>query len=57
MLCEWLPFNCEPILGDDNIKSNGYLGTAKVIDDTFNGIGFHAWENNDSEFIYYTEEL
>lgn len=43
LLCEWIPF----------IKNNGYLGTAKVIEGKYKGIGFHAWEQNDSEFTHY----
>ena len=31
----------------------GYLGTAKVIEGRYTGIGFHAWEQNDSEFIFH----
>ena len=43
LLCEWIPF----------IKNNGYLGTARIIDGNHIRIGFHAWEQNDSEFTYY----
>lgn len=43
LLCEWIP--C--------IKNNGYLGTSTVIKGKYKGIGFHAWEQNELEFIYY----
>jgi hypothetical protein len=34
-------------------QDEGYLGTAKVIKGRYVGIGFHAWEQNNSEFIWY----
>jgi len=53
MLCEWKPFNKQEY-NSENMPANGYLGTVKVIEGQFNGIGFHAWEQNNSEFIYYS---
>lgn len=51
-LCEWIPFNESDYIG--KVKPNeGFLGTATVIDGKFTGIGFHAWDQNDSEFIWY----
>ena len=50
MLCEWNPFNEE----NSHRPYDGYLGTAKVIAGSFKGIGFHAWKQNNSEFIYYS---
>lgn len=41
-LCKWNPITNE----------HGLLGTATTIDRKTN-IGFNAWEQNDSEFIYY----
>lgn len=48
LLCEWKPFHKQKTAAD------GYLGTATVIEKQYNGIGFHAWEQNNSEFIYYS---
>jgi hypothetical protein len=53
MLCEWKPFNKEEY-SESNMPADGYLGTVKVIEEQFNGIGFHAWEQNNSEFVYYS---
>lgn len=47
--CEWFPFNesdCHQI----EKPHDGYLGTAKCME---TGIGFNAWAQNNSEFIYY----
>jgi hypothetical protein len=43
-LCRWVPY--------DGVSDahKGYLGTAKCLE---TGIGYHAWEQNDSEFRYY----
>lgn len=49
-LCEWVPTQA---LKAPEEASEGYLGTASVISGQFKGIGFHAWEQNNSEFIYY----
>lgn len=51
-LCRWKPFN-KSEYGSANMPGDGYLGTATVIKPPFEGIGFHAWEQNNSEFIYY----
>jgi len=52
MLCQWYPYN-----KDEYVKGFapdvGYLGTMRVIQEEYNGIGFNAWEQNNSEFIYY----
>jgi len=53
MLCQWKPFNREEYSAS-NMPADGYLGTVKVIEEQFNGIGFHAWEQNNSEFVYYS---
>ncbi len=53
MLCEWKPFNKEDY-SESNIPAKGYLGTVTVIEEQFRGIGFHAWEQNNSEFVYYS---
>ena len=53
MLCSWKPFNEEEYT-KNKIPADGYLGTATVIEGQFNGIGFHAWEQNNSEFVYYS---
>ena len=53
MLCQWKPFNKEEYSAS-NMPADGYLGTVKVIEKQFNGIGFHAWKQNNSEFIYYS---
>lgn len=50
--CQWIPFREEDY--KNTVKPGiGYLGTATVISEKHKGIGFHAWEQNDSEFIYY----
>ena len=51
--CEWRPFNKVNYLVE-NMPSKGYLGTAKVIEGEFSGIGFHAWKQNNSEFVLYS---
>lgn len=53
ILCEWIPFNKEKY-SEWAMPSSGYLGTAKVIEEQYKGIGFHAWEQLDSEFVYYS---
>ncbi len=51
-LCQWNPYNEAEWVAAYN--KWGYLGTCKVIEGKFAGIGFHAWEQNNSEFIYYS---
>jgi hypothetical protein len=51
-LCEWKPFDKSQYL-KENMSADGYLGTLKVIEGRYTGIGFHAWEQNNSEFIWY----
>lgn len=50
--CEWNPFN-QSQYSQSDMPAKGYLGTAKVIEGSSKGIGFHAWEQNNSEFIWY----
>jgi len=51
-LCEWKPFD-KSQYSKENMPSEGYLGTVTVIDGRYTGIGFHAWEQNNSEFVWY----
>ncbi len=51
-LCEWNPFDPSSYPPND-LPAEGYLGTAKVIEGTYKGIGFNVWKQNNSEFIYY----
>lgn len=51
-VCEWKPFKKENYIGE-KMPSEGYLGTMVTIDPIGIRIGFHAWESNNSEFIYY----
>jgi hypothetical protein len=51
-LCEWLPFDKSENT-ETSMPAEGYLGTAKVIGGNYDGIGFHAWEQNNSEFVWY----
>lgn len=51
-LCEWTPFDKSQYT-ENTMPGEGYLGTASVIYGTSKGIGFHAWEQNNSEFVYY----
>jgi len=51
-LCRWFPFDVNNYY-PDTMPGEGYLGTARVIDGRFTGIGFHAWTQNNSEFIEY----
>mgnify|MGYP003404216569 FL=1 len=53
--CEWSPFN-KSEYSKENMPSKGYLGSARVIEGEFKGIGFNAWEQNNSEFVYYSIE-
>lgn len=48
-ITEWEPRD------SDSTADKGYLGTARVISGEFKGIGFHAWEQNDHEFLYYNK--
>jgi hypothetical protein len=51
-LCEWNPFD-KSQYSETDMPSEGYLGTARVIFGRYSGIGHHAWEQNNSEFIWY----
>lgn len=51
-LCEWFPFNNKSKYLE-NISEKGFLGTARIIEGKSKGIGFHAYKQNDSEFVYY----
>lgn len=53
-VCLWKPFNKDDYALKD-MPSAGYLGTAKVTIGRWEGIDFHAWQQNNSEFIYYKE--
>jgi len=53
-ICLWKPFDPRLYTPEDT-PAEGYLGTAKVMDDSHKGIGFHAWSQNDSEFVFYRE--
>ena len=51
--CLWKPFNPSNY-PPNRMPSKGYLGTASVIEGDATGIGFHCWEQNNSEFLYYS---
>jgi hypothetical protein len=53
LVCEWNPFNKNDYKAGD-MPDKGYLGTAKVIQDKHRGIGYHAWEQHNYAFIYYS---
>lgn len=53
-LCEWNPFD-KSKFNEYNMPGKGYLGTVKIIEGTYKGLGFHAWKQNNSEFIWYSE--
>lgn len=48
--CRWKPYKKENY-SDELLPSEGYLGTAYTLMSPV--IGFHAWEQNDSEFLNY----
>lgn len=50
--CNWKPFN-KNNYQDHLMPGEEYLGTASVVEGRSLGIGFHAWEVNNSEFVYY----
>lgn len=57
-LCNWNPFHLEEwkkgfTIPPDKSPAPGFIGTAEVIQGTYPGIGFHAWEQNNSEFVFY----
>ena len=54
LFCNWNPYNPDEF----KILKLGYpvehlLGTAKVIQEKYFGVGYNVWEINDYEFIYY----
>lgn len=51
--CQWFPF-VRADYSEDDMPPNGYLGTAKVTAGKYSGIAFHAWSENNSEFIWYS---
>lgn len=51
-LCEWKPFD-KIQYSKENMPTDGFLGSAKVIEGRYTGIGFNAWEQNNSEFVWY----
>jgi hypothetical protein len=53
-LCDWEPFD-ESEHTKKDMPASGYLGTAYTVNGQFR-LGFHAWEQNNSEFIYYSIE-
>lgn len=55
--CTWKPF-CKEEWTEKRMPASGYLGTAweKTLFSDGSGefeIGYHAWENHNSEFVYY----
>lgn len=53
-LCRWEPYNPDDY-ENTNQPAEGFLGTAIVLHgEEHAGIGFHAWEQNDAEFVEYT---
>lgn len=52
--CTWIPFDKSKYT-EANMPDEGYLGTATVVHGRSTGMGFHAWEQNDSEFIWYSK--
>lgn len=50
----WKPFKKEDC-SEYMYPSNGYLGSVivPIVENSIFTIGFHAWEQNDSEFVYY----
>ena len=51
-LCSWRPYDPKDYEG--LLKpTEGYLGTATVVEGSHPGIGYNAWEQNDHEFLYY----
>lgn len=65
-LSEWKPFDPSEYTGEIitridsmtsyiNMPAKGYQGTAKLLEGKFKGIGYHAWEQNNSEFVYWKE--
>lgn len=51
-LCRWYPFDINNYYAD-TMPAEGYIGTARVIDGQYVGIGYHVWKQNDSEFLEY----
>lgn len=49
---DWVPFDRKQYT-EINMPHEWYLGTAKAIEGMYTGVGFHAWNQNDSEFVYY----
>lgn len=56
--CQWTPFDESNYVGKPEavIPAPEYLGTANRIKNNTTDIGFHAWDCNDSEFVYYRIE-
>jgi hypothetical protein len=56
----WVPYSgSHSKRGADNLPYPGYLGTVKVDGGEYKGadthIGFHAWAQDDDEFVFYRE--
>lgn len=49
---EWHPFE-KANYNEGKMPSTGYLGTAYETTERGIKIGYHAWRQNDSEFIYF----
>jgi hypothetical protein len=52
LLCEWEPFD-KSNYTKTNMPADGYLGSAKIAELECYGHKFHAWKQNDSEFVWY----
>ena len=52
-LCEWQPFDPKKYEKND-LPATGYVGCAYVISGKHAGIGFNAWAQNNSEFVYFS---
>jgi len=50
--CKWKPYKPQNY-PSHKLPSEGYLGTAEVIEGSFEGIGYHCWQQNNSDFLYY----
>ena len=60
--CQWTPVDWSKYTGKTMNSGNtywidmpgeGYLGSVKVIEGKYKGIGFNAWGQTNGEFIYY----
>lgn len=51
-LCHWHPFD-KRLCAETDMPGDGYVGTAIVAEGRYKGIGFHAWSQNNDEFVWY----